>query len=134
MINKLLIDENCNYSVDIIVAWAVCAKNALHNYYGLIPNQLVLSKNPNFFSVFTDKPPALERKASSEIIANHLKAMHAARKAFTEAEAGEKLKRVIKAEARVSNGIIYQPGDFVYYRGNGSNQLKGPGTVLGREN
>ena len=39
--------------------------------------------------------------------------MHAARKAFTEAEAGEKLRRAIKAEARVSNGIIYQPGDFV---------------------
>ena len=29
-INKLLIDENYNYSVDIIVAWAVSAKNALH--------------------------------------------------------------------------------------------------------
>ena len=60
--------------------------------------------------------------------------MHAARKAFTEAEASEKLRRAIMAEARVSNGIIYQPGDFVYYKGNGSNQLKGPGTVLGHEN
>ena len=32
MINKLLTDKSNNYSVDIIVAWAVSATNALHNY------------------------------------------------------------------------------------------------------
>ena len=79
MINKLLIDNSNNYSVDIIVAWAVSAKNALHNYYGFSPNQLVFGKNP---------------KTSSEIIANHLNAIHAAHKAFIEAEASEKLRRV----------------------------------------
>ena len=134
MIHKLLIDNSNGYSVDIIVAWAVSAKNALHNYYGFSPNQLEFGKNPNFPSVLTDKPPALEEKTSSEIIANHLNAMHAARKAFIEAEASEKLRRVIKAKTRVSTGIIYQPGDIVYYKRNDSNQWKGPGTVSGREN
>ena len=74
IINKLLIDNNNNYSVDVIVAWFVSAKNALHNYYGFSPNQLVFSKNP---SVPIDKPPTLEGKTSSEIIANHLNTMHA---------------------------------------------------------
>ena len=91
MINKLLIDNNNNYSVNILVAWAVSTKNTLHNYYGFSPNQLVYGKNPNFPSVLIDKPLALEGKTSSEIIANHLNAMHAARKAFIEAEASEKL-------------------------------------------
>ena len=130
MINKLLIDNSNNYSVDIIVAWAVSAKNALHNYYGFSPNQLVFGKNPNFPSVLIDKPPALEGKTRSEIIANHLNIMHAARKAFIEAEASEKLRRVITAKTRVSTGIMYQPGDIVYYKRNDSNQWKGPRKIF----
>ena len=97
-------------------------------------NQLVFGKNPNFPSVLTDKLPALEGKTSSEIIANHLNEMHAACKAFIEAEASDKLRRAIKAKTRVSTRIIYQPGDLVYYKRNDSNQWKGPGTVLGCEN
>ena len=103
IINKLLIDNSNNYSVDVIVAWFVSAKNALHNYYGFSPNQLVFSKNP---SVLIDKPPTLEGKTSSEIIANHLNTMHATCKAFIEAEASEKLRGAIKAKTRVSTGII----------------------------
>ena len=133
MINKQLIDDSNNYSVDITVAWAVSAKNALHYYYGFSPNQLEFSKNLNFPSVLIDKPPALEGKIISEIITNHLNTMHAAHKAFIEAEASEKLRRAIKAKT-VSTGIIYQPGDIVYYKRNDSDQWKGPGTVLGREN
>ena len=60
--------------------------------------------------------------------------MHAARKAFIEAEASEKLRRTIKVKTRVSTGMIYQSGDIVYYKRNDSNQCKGPGRVLGREN
>ena len=127
-INKLLIDNSNNYSVDTIIGWAVSA------VYDFSPNQLVFSKNPNFPSVLTNKPPALEGKTSSEIIANHLNAMHASRKAFIEAEASEKLRRDIKANTTVSTEIIYLPGDIVYYNRNDSNQWKGPGTVLGHEN
>ena len=93
-----------------------------------------ISKNPNFSSVLIDKPPVLEGKRSSEIIANHLNAMYAARKAFMEEEASEKLWRAIKGKTRVSTGIIYQPGDLVYYKCDDLNQWKSPVTVLGREN
>ena len=74
-----------------------CQK-ALHNYYGLSPNQLVFGKNPNFPSVLIDKPSALDEKTSTEIFANHLNAIHAACKVFIEAEASEKLRRAIKAK------------------------------------
>ena len=60
--------------------------------------------------------------------------MYAARKAFMEEEASEKLWRAIKGKTRVSTGIIYQPGDLVYYKRDDLNQWKSPVTVLGREN
>ena len=43
--------------------------------------------NPNFPSVLTSKLPALESKTSSEIVLEHLSALHCARKAFVESEA-----------------------------------------------
>ena len=87
MISKLLLDESNKYPIEIIVAWAVSAKNALHNCYGYSPNQLVFGKNPNFTSVLIDNPPALEGQTPSEIIANHLNVMHAAGAAFIKSEA-----------------------------------------------
>ena len=82
--------------IEIIVAWVVSARNALHICYGYSPNQLVFGKNQNFPSVLVDNPPALEGQTSSEKIADHLNAMHAARAAFIKSEACKKLKKAIK--------------------------------------
>ena len=98
------------------------------------PNQLVFGKNPNYPSILVDKAPALEGKTSGELIANHLNAMHAARQTFIESKAREKLRRVIRAKTRVSTAVVYHPGDLVYFTRETSNQWKGPGTVIGREN
>ena len=134
MINKMLLHKSNKYPIDVMVAWAVSAKNALHNYYGYSPNQLVFGKNPNYPSILVDKAIALEGKTSSELIANHLNAMHAARQAFIQSEASEKLRRAIKAKTRVSTAVVYQPADLVYFKRETSNRWKGPGTVIGREN
>ena len=83
-------------------------QKCLHNYYGFSPNQLLFGKKTHFPSVLIDKPPALEEKTISDIIANHLNGMHAACIASIEAEASEKLTKVIKAKTRLSTGIIYQ--------------------------
>ena len=48
MISKLLIYKSNIYSVDIIIAWAISAKNELHDYYGFRPHQLVVNKIPIF--------------------------------------------------------------------------------------
>ena len=116
MISKLLLDESSKYPIETIVAWAVSAKNALHNCYGYSPNKLVFGKNPNFPSVLIDNPPALEGQTSSEIIANYLNAMHAARVGFIKSEACEKLRRAIRAKTRTATSLIYEPGDIVYFK------------------
>ena len=91
MISKLLLDESTKYSIEIIVTWAVSAKNDLHNCYGYSPNQLVFGKNQKFPSVLIANPPALEGQTSSEIIANHLNMMHAGGAAFIKSETAKNL-------------------------------------------
>ena len=134
MINNLLLHKSTNYPIDVIVTWAVSAKNALYNCFGFSSNQLVFGKYLHYPSILLDKAPALEGKTSSESIANHLNAMHAARQAFIESEANKKLRRAIKAKTRVSAAIVYQRGDLIYFKREASNQWKGPGTVIRHEN
>ena len=67
-----------------------------------------------------DNPPALEGQTFSEIIANHLNAMHTARVASLESEASKKQLGQMR-------------GTWGYSQEN-SNLWKGPGTMIGREN
>ena len=127
-------DENNKYPVDVIVAWAVSAKNALHTCYGYSPNQLVFGKNPNFLSNLTNKPPAMEDITHSQLVFKHLNAMHAARKTFIETEPNEKLLRALKSKARVTTGLMYDLGDLAYYKRKDSYKWKGPSKVIGKEN
>ena len=77
MVNKSILDEN--NKVDVIVAWVVSAKNALHTCYGYSPNQLVFGRNPNFLSNLTKKPPIIEPKAQSHVVLKHMNVTHEAR-------------------------------------------------------
>ena len=79
-----------------------------------------------------DNPPRLESQTSSEIIANHLNVMHAARTAFIKLEACEKLRRAMRAKTRTATSLIYETGDIVYFKQEKSNLWKGPGTVIGK--
>ena len=67
-----------------------------------------------FFSAHIDNPPALEGQTSTEIIANHLNAMHAARAAFIKSETSKKRRRAIRAKTRTASSLICEPGDIVY--------------------
>ena len=80
-------DSKC--SVADTLVWAVSAKNALHRYS---PNQLVFGKNPNLPSVLTAKPPALRSCTHSQLLTEHLNALHAATTAFIASEASRKIK------------------------------------------
>ena len=131
MVQKTLEDVKCNF--EVALAWAVSAKNALHNAHGYSPNQLVFGKNPNLPSLLNDKLPALEGVSTSEIVANNLNAMHAARKSFIESEASEKLRRALRHQVRTSLADSYKNGDLVLYKRNESDRWRGPGTVIGWE-
>ena len=131
MAEKIHNETKC--SMDIAIASAVSSKNALANVHGYSPNQLVFGHNPNFPSVLTNKLPAMESKTSSEIVLEHLTALHCARKAFVQSEASERLNRAIKKQTRSSTSLVFQNGDSVYYKRDGSHEWKGPGKVTGTD-
>ena len=91
MVKKILEDAGCNFVVAL--SWAVNAKNTLHNLHEYSPNQLVFGKNPNLPSPLNEQLPALEGFCTTETVVDNLNAIHAARKAFIECEASEKLRR-----------------------------------------
>ena len=129
MVEKVMEDTKC--SLEVAVAWSVAAKNALKNVHGFSPNQLVFGRNPNIPTVFNSNPPALEGTTSSELIAEHLNAMHASRRAFIKAEASEKLRRALLKKTRMSTSYEYKTGDQVYYKRRNSRRWHGPGVVIG---
>lgn len=125
--------EETGVSVEIALAWAVAAKNAIHNIYGFSPYQLVIGKNPVFPSILEADLPQLEDSTSIQIVAQHLNALHSARKAFVEAESSHKLKRAMKAKTRTHSNTIYCPRDRVFYKKPDIDQWRGPAVVLGQD-
>lgn len=67
MASKL--DKSNDYPLNIIVKYAVSAKNAQHNCFGYSTNQSLFGQNPNVRSRLIHKVSAVEGEASSEIIA-----------------------------------------------------------------
>ena len=130
-VNKILEETNC--SLDVALCWAVNAKNSLQNIYGFSPHQLVFGKNPNLPSVLNNKLPALEGISGSKLVADHLNALHQARREMIRLEASEKIRRAIKAKTRTHTNIHYLPGEEVYYKREGDGRWKGPGRVIGQD-
>ena len=129
MVTKIVDSTSC--SVENALVWSVSAKNSLHNNGGFSPNQLVFGRNPNLPSVLTAKPPGLRFVTPSQVIAEHLNALHAARKAFTESESSRKIKTALQRQTRTSTSKECANGDHVYYKRQGENEWRGPGLVLG---
>ena len=131
MLDKIIDERKC--SIEMALCWALSSKNSLCNVYGYSPNVLVFGRNPNLPSVLKDKLPALENVTVSHVVADHLNAMHSARKAFIEAESSEKIKRALRRKVRPATSLIFETGDKVLYKRNNSEPWKGPGKVIGKE-
>ena len=129
MVLKLTDDSKC--SVANALVWAVTAKNALHNNLGYSPNQLVFDKNPNLPSVLTAKPPALRSCTHSQLLAEHLNALHAARTAFIASEASRKIKLALQKQTRDTSSTSFHLGAQVYYKRNDGKAWHGPGVIAG---
>ena len=130
IIKKVKASNNCDWST--AMDWALMAKNTMQNVHGYSPHQLVFGQNPNLPSVLTDKPPALEGTTKSEWVAQHITALHAARRAFTEAECSERIRRALRKQTRHTDEN-YESGDRVYYRRVDCPEWKGPGVVIGQD-
>lgn len=127
---KVKASTGCDWST--AMDWALMAKNCMQSVHGYSPHQLVFGQNPNLPSVLIDRAPALEGTTKSEWVAKHISALHAARKAFTEAECSERIRRALKKKLRPIDEQ-YEPGDKVFYKRVDCPEWKGPGVVIGQD-
>ena len=125
----LKLTDDSKWSVANALVWAVSAKNALHNNLGYSPNQLVFGKNPSLPSVLTAKPPALRSCTHSQLLAEHLNALHAARTAFIASEASRKIKLALQKQTRDTSSKSFHLREQVYYKRNDGKAWHGPGVI-----
>ena len=110
-------------------SWANMARNSLQMWNGYSSHQLVFGENPNLPNIMNNNLPALQGTTSSEVFAQHLNALHAARKAFIQTEADERIRRALRNKVRASEQI-FENGERVFYKREGKERWLGPGTVV----
>lgn len=130
IIQKLRRENGCDWRTAL--DWAFMAKNSMLSVHGNSPYQLVFGQNPNLSSVLVDNQPALEGTTMSARMVEHISALHASRKTFTEAESSERIRRAICKQLRPTDDM-YVTGDKVYYKGVQCPEWKGPGVVIGQD-
>ena len=126
-VSKIIEDSHCD--LETALSWSVSARNALSNFSGFSPNQLVFGYNPSMPNNAQNSPPALEPVESSDVVRRNLAALHSARRTFIQIESDEKLRRALRSNVRMSNLGDIAIGDEVYYKRNGSEKWHGPATV-----
>lgn len=124
-----MIDQCPKTPVEVLLAWATMARNALQMWHGFSSYQLVFGKNPNLPNIMEATPPALEGSTSSAILAQHLNALHEARKSFIQSEASERIRRALRTKIR-SSEETFEHGDNVYYKREGHDRWLGPARVI----
>ena len=118
--------------IDVLLGWANMAKNCLHTNHGFSSHQLVFGTNPKLPNILTASPPALEGKTMSKIFATHLNTLHAAREAFINSEADERLRRALRHKiAAIEQN--YENGDSVNYKRDGKAMWLGPARVMAQD-
>ena len=128
-LEKIMLDWP-DMSPEVALAWAVNAKNAMPMHGGFSSYQLVYGKNPNLPNIFNDKLPALEGTTTSETIAKHIQALHAANKSFQEVQCDSKIRKALAHKVRAVERM-FQAGESVYFKRDGNNRWRGPATVIG---
>ena len=130
-VRKIMEDTNC--SIEVALAWACHAKNALSNINGFSPYQLLFGTNPVLKSISDPyvSPTVLEDETPSEIVAKNIAAIYSARRQQMKCEADEKIKRALKSNTREVYSEKLDMGDLVYYKREGNKRWRGPGTIVG---
>ena len=117
----------------VALAWAVNAKNSFPMFGGYSSYQLVFGKNPQLPNIITDALPALSGVTTSESVGDHIQAIQAGRKAFTEALCDEKIRRALQHKVCAVEKI-FKHGESVFYRREGDKlESRGPATVIGNQ-
>ena len=128
-VSKIMNEYSC--SIEIVLGWALSAKNALTNVSGFSPNQLVFGKKTNYPCILDNKAPANSNVCHSKIVEQNLKALRLARENHIKAEGDEKLTRALNRQTRSYSDQVFCSGDKVYFKRANSDSWSGPATVLG---
>ena len=124
-----LIEQFPKTPLPVLLAWANVARNSLQMWHGFSSYQLVLGRNPNLPNILSAEPPALEGVTTSEALAQHLNALHAAREAFVQSESSERIRRALRHKIRAAEEK-YDNGDTVYYKREGHERWLDPAKVM----
>ena len=122
-------EENETTDRQTLLSWANMARNTLQMWNGFSSHQLIFGKNPSLPGIMTDGLPALEGSTSSETFAQHLNALHDARRAYIQTETDERIRRALRGKVRAAEET-YVNGDAVYYKREGKERWLGPATVV----
>ena len=128
ILNKLVQDYP-KTPIIVLLRWACMAKNSLQMWSGFSSHQLVFGQNPNLPNFQVASVAALEVITKSEKFAEHMNALHAARKAFIETESCQKIKKALLHKVR-TNETVFHPGDRVHYKRESSDRWLGPAKVI----
>ena len=131
LVSKVYDDAQCD--IQVALAWAVSARNALDNNSGFSPNHLVFGFNPAIPDIYHSELPGLENVTSSAMVRKNLNALHAARQEFVKFESAEKLRRALRYNVRNTQISDLNNGDQVFYKRNDGNTWHGPGVIIGKD-
>ena len=121
-------EENEKTDRQTLLSWANMARNTLQMWNGFSSRQLIFGKNPSLPGIMTDGLPAFKGSTSSETFAQHLNALHDARRAYIQTETDERI-RALRGKVRAAEKT-YVNGNAVYYKREGKERWLGPATVV----
>ena len=126
-------DDECEGGLEMMLYWAVAAKNCLHNQRGFSPNQLVFGRNPGLPDLQGEVGIAGLRmkEAEEDVMRKNLEAMHQGRRIHVIQESDEKVRRALNSKVREHKLDEVQMADEVYYKRDGEKEWRGPAKVIG---
>ena len=89
-----------------LLSWANMARNSLQMWTGYSSHQLVFGENPNLTNIVNNKLPALQGTTSSEVFPKRLNAPHAARKAFIQTKADERIEELFGTKSGLQSKYL----------------------------
>ena len=135
ILDKIRGDHN-ETPVDIILSYAVFAKNCLVDNLGFSPHQRVFGRSPHIPTIMSENVCSTNTKLESDEMRNHLTLLHKTRQAYMSAESDDRIKRALKSRIYTSDAPFYYGEQVFYWRESQDKAIqgwKGPGTVVGSE-
>lgn len=135
ILNKIRCDHK-DTPIDVILSYAIFAKNCLVDNLGFSPHQRVFGRSPNLPSVMSSNPCCMNTEYKSDVIRQHIDLLNETRKAYMTADSSNRIKRALNSRIFTSEAPFYYGEQVYYWKDSVDKKMhgwKGPGTVIGSE-